>query len=56
MSNVKQMCRLEKYLDTIYTTTYNITMAKWDKLLHKIKSLDKDMRFAELKKVLLSYE
>ena len=25
-------------------------MAQWDKLLSKIKSLDKDMRFAELKK------
>ena len=31
------------------------TMAQWDKLLSKIKSLDKDMRFAELKKVLQSY-
>ena len=30
-------------------------MAQWDKLLSKIKSLDKDMRFAELKKVLQSY-
>ena len=30
-------------------------MAKWDKLLDKIKSLDKEMRFAELKKVLQSY-
>ena len=30
-------------------------MAKWDKLLDKIKSLDKEMRFAELKKVLHSY-
>ena len=30
-------------------------MSKWDKLLHKIKSLDKNMRFAELKKVLQSY-
>ena len=30
-------------------------MAQWDKLLDKIKSLDKDMRFAELKKVLQSY-
>ena len=30
-------------------------MAQWDKLLGKIKSLDKDMRFAELKKVLQSY-
>ena len=25
-------------------------MAQWDKLLDRIKSLDKDMRFAELKK------
>ena len=30
-------------------------MAQWDKLLNKIKSLDKDMRFVELKKVLQSY-
>lgn len=30
-------------------------MAQWDRLLSKIKSLDKDMRFAELKKVLQSY-
>ena len=30
-------------------------MSKWDKLLDKIKSLDKEMRFAELKKVLQSY-
>jgi len=44
-----------KNLDTIYNTIYNIIMAQWDKLLNKIKSLDKDMRFAELKKVLQSY-
>ena len=30
-------------------------MSQWDKLLKRIKSLDKDMRFAELKKVLESY-
>ena len=30
-------------------------MAQWDKLLNKIKLLDKDMRFAELKKTLQSY-
>ena len=30
-------------------------MAQWDKLLNKIKFLDKDMRFAELSKVLQSY-
>ena len=30
-------------------------MAQWDKLLDRIKSLDNDMRFAELKKVLQSY-
>ena len=30
-------------------------MSQWDKLLNRIKSLDKDMRFAELKKVLQSY-
>lgn len=44
-----------KNLDTIYNTSYNIIMAQWDKLLNKIKSLDKDIRFAELKKVLQSY-
>lgn len=46
---------LEKKLDTIFDTIYNTTMAQWNKLLDKIKSLDKDMRFAELKKVLVSY-
>lgn len=30
-------------------------MAKWDKLLSKIKSLNKEMRFDELRKVLESY-
>lgn len=30
-------------------------MAKWEKLLEKIKSLDKNMRFSELEKVLKSY-
>ena len=30
-------------------------MSQWDKLLNKIKLLDKDMRFAELSKVLQSY-
>lgn len=30
-------------------------MAKWEKLLEKIKLLDKNMRFEELKKVLESY-
>ena len=30
-------------------------MAQWEKLLNKIKFLDKDMRFAELSKVLQSY-
>ena len=30
-------------------------MAQWQKLLAKILSLDKDMRFTELKKVLQSY-
>ena len=30
-------------------------MAQWDKFLSKIKSLDKNMRFLELKKVLESY-
>ena len=30
-------------------------MAQWDKLLNKIKFLDKDMRFVELSKVLQSY-
>ena len=30
-------------------------MSKWEKLLEKICSLSKDMRFAELKKVLESY-
>ena len=30
-------------------------MSKWDKLLEKIGSLSKDMRFSELRKVLESY-
>ncbi|MBR6199206.1 MAG: type II toxin-antitoxin system HicA family toxin [Spirochaetales bacterium] len=30
-------------------------MSSWDKLLEKIKSLNKDMRFAELQKVLQNY-
>ena len=30
-------------------------MAQWEKLLEKIKSLNKDMRFSELEKVLQSY-
>lgn len=42
-------------LDTIYNTCYNEIMAQWEKLLAKILSLDKDMRFTELKKVLQSY-
>ena len=46
---------LKKILDTIYNTIHNKVMAQWDKLLDRIKSLDKDMRFAELKKVLQSY-
>ena len=31
-------------------------MASWDKLLKKITSLSKDMRFAELQKVLEAYD
>lgn len=30
-------------------------MSKWEKLLHKISSLSKDIRFEELEKVLESY-
>lgn len=30
-------------------------MSRWDKLIMKIKNLSKDLRFAELKKVLESY-
>ncbi len=30
-------------------------MSSWDKLLEKIKSLNKDLRFAELRKVLQRY-
>ena len=44
-----------RLLDTIYNTTYNKTVAHWEKLLARILSLDKDMRFTELKKVLQSY-
>ena len=30
-------------------------MSKWDKLLHRIKNLSKDIRFAELRKILEEY-
>lgn len=30
-------------------------MSKWDKLLSRIKTLDRDLRFEELRKVLESY-
>ena len=30
-------------------------MSQWDKLINKIKSLSKDVRFEELKKILISY-
>ncbi|MBP5156763.1 MAG: type II toxin-antitoxin system HicA family toxin [Treponema sp.] len=30
-------------------------MAQWEKLLDRIRGMDKEMRFAELKKVLQSY-
>lgn len=30
-------------------------MSKWEKLLNKIKSMSKDVRFEELKKILESY-
>ncbi len=30
-------------------------MSQWDKLLNKIKNLSKDVRFAEIKKILESY-
>lgn len=30
-------------------------MSQWDKLLRKIKSLNKDLRFSELRKVLENY-
>ena len=47
-------------VDTIYDTTYNVDrkvfiMSKWDKLLTRICTLSKDLRFDELRKVLESY-
>ena len=42
-------------IDILYNTIYNKRMGQWEKLLNKIKSLDKDMRFAELKRILQSY-
>jgi hypothetical protein len=45
-------------IDTKYDTNYNKRgdkMSGWDKLLNRILSLSKDMRFNELKKVLESY-
>ncbi len=32
-----------------------ISVSKWEKLLARVKELDKDMRFSELKKILESY-
>ena len=46
---------IDKKVDTIYNTIYNTIMAQWEKLLSKIKSLDKNMRFAELSKILQNY-
>lgn len=43
------------FVDTKYGGKYNLCMGKWDKLLSKIKSLNKEMRFDELRKVLESY-
>lgn len=37
------------------TSIYNKFMSQWEKLLGKIKALDKDMRFAELKRILENY-
>ncbi len=39
----------------IYNVNGGIRMSKWDKLLEKIYSLSKDLRFNELKKILESY-
>ena len=48
----------KKKLDTVYDVIYNrygvYEMSKFDKLLQKIKSLSKDLRFDELRKVLES--
>lgn len=46
-----------KKIDAKYNTTYNIDrelfrMSKWDKLLTRICTLSKDIRFDELRKVL----
>lgn len=30
-------------------------MSKWDKLIHRVRSLSTDMRFTELRKILESY-
>jgi predicted RNA binding protein YcfA (HicA-like mRNA interferase family) len=51
---------LRKTIDTTYDTMYNVNkegfkLSKWDKLLAKICSLSKDLRFDELRKVLESY-
>lgn len=47
-------------VDIVYDTNYTICkeefqMSKWDKLIKRICSLSKDMRFDELRKVLESY-
>ena len=50
---------INKLIDTICDTIYNgdrrIRMSKWDKLLARICSLSKDLRFDELRRVLESY-
>lgn len=48
------------FLDTTHDTSYNKSgrdnlMSKWEKLLQRILSLSKDLRFDELRKVLEDY-
>lgn len=51
--------RIEKRIDTIYGVIYNVigvrVLSQWEKLLSRIKSLSKELRYAELKKVLEAY-
>lgn len=51
----------DHFFDVAYDTTYNTTeaddiMSKFDKLLQRIRSMNKNLRFDELQKVLEFYD
>ena len=43
------------FLEVPYNIKQGKCMSKWDKLLRRIRSLPKDVRFEELQKILESY-